>query len=217
MSKEKNYTNYNYWKLIQRFDKLEGRVMAEFQEDYFYNFRPIDYSEYITQPLANFEKLWKYDGVYYDRNNTKNLFDLVVKKEGYSKQLPAFRVMLNKDDNYNDIWSLRIQTIYAKFIDSAKKYITCEGFFLTGKSRSLIRGNPASNSLSMMIDGENFVISRSETVWRVFIDPTITDNYPLFFIDNSFGNCGIDNLQPRQVGMTTKGTYDYEPETGADE
>lgn len=182
------------WDIKNQLTRLEGVVGRHIQETSINSFRAIDYRDYIQEPLRNFEIMWKYDGRYF--NILTDLFDVVVVKEGYNKTLQTFRKTMNDPDRQREMWNLRIQLIYIKYIENANKYIACDGNFLTPGSFTLIRGNPSDSKIIIMIDGERMVISRSVVVWTRFMDSNADSDIDFLYIDRFFGNCGVDNLAP---------------------
>ena len=192
---------------IQIYHKLEQleKMVTAIQEERLADFRAIDYRDYIRQPLENFTKAWKYNGVYY--KSPGSLYDLIVNKEGYTKTKNTFRRLLENPNRQLEMWNLRIQLIYVSQMQSGR-WMTCEGKLLTANSFSLIRGNPNNNKIRLMNDGESYVVSRSFGTYKTFIDPTVKPTQKFLFLDGFYGNCAVDNLAIADKDKATKGLWE---------
>jgi len=195
MRKMTLYTLYNK---IEQLEKVIDNIGRKFEQE----FRPIDYREYIKQPISNFHKIWKYNGLYY--RNASKLHEIIARKEGYTKTKRTFVNLLEDDDRQPEMWEYNIQLVYAW---KGKRYLTCEGKFLTADQLVWIRGNPNNNKMMLYNEDESFVVSRSHAVWDTFVDLDFKPTQKLLYFDGFYGNCAIDNLTVAIAGATTKGAW----------
>lgn len=76
----------NIFQLKKQLDRIHELILGA-QEDTFYE--PL---EHIKDEDKG-ERVFRYKGVYYTKDNIKILHDAIVRNEGYENQLKAFREM----------------------------------------------------------------------------------------------------------------------------
>lgn len=172
--------------LNKKLDELLNRQRLE----EFMKFRAVDYTEYIKTDLKQFTVIWKYDGKYFKNKN--ELFNRVVKEQGYDKSLRTFQALLDNPARQEEMWDYKIQMIFAIIRPKINYYLTCEGWLLTKNKLSWVRKDPYNSYFKMIIDGEYLTFNRAYNVYKLFIDPSY-DEKP-YHIDGFYGNCGVDNL-----------------------
>lgn len=154
-------------------------------------FKPIDYKEYIKMSLEGFEMFFKYDGVYY--KNAGKLY-AALKLNGFEKDVRTLRAMIEASSRIDELWSLKVNIVYASYRESVGYWLVCDGSILTKESLSIVRGNPYNSEFNMIRNGERIIFNRATAVYNVFVEDS---DVALYHIDGFYGNCGVDNLLPR--------------------
>lgn len=173
----------NLFDLNNEIQKLKNMVAELLDRE----FHPIDYSHYIKQPLKNFKKIYKRKNIYY--GTERELYDAIKP----DMEIRTFKKMC--EERPLELWNYETVVVYAAYKELIGYYVACDGKVLTPKSLSLVKGNPYNSEFSTFVNGGKLVFNRATTVYATFVDPDYDTG--VFHIDSNYGNCSIDNLEPK--------------------
>ena len=174
------------------------------QHEVLFNFRPIDWRQFIKVDLDEFQTVWKYNKQYFSIK--AHVYDRVILDKAYPHARRAFYNMIENHDRQQEMWIYGVELIYIKLLP-INKWLTCEGNLLTAAIYTHIRGNPSSNRINLEHKSEHFLLDRAYGTYKTFIDPTIKEGTTFLFYDGYYGNCGLDNLKIADSRLSTKKVF----------
>lgn len=161
------------------------------------SFRPTDFTHYITQPLSNFKRLWKFNGTYI--NKPKIIYDILVNESKYTKTYQSFKTMIEDPKRQEEIWPLGIELIFAAYSDYFGYYITCDGRWLTKDKFSLIQGNQFNSGGYFVKNEVKIRYNRAISVLYYFKGKDVESDGDIYYIDGQYSNCSVDNVEEKDI------------------
>lgn len=170
----------NIFEKVKDLEQSVIRLHKEFAEIPYYS--PWEYN---LNP--KYELIWRFKKVYY--NNITDLFKTInpdVDKRTFTRYI-------SEEANLPKALAMGIQPVFAAKI-SDRSYITTDGVPLSIASLTALAYNPTQNLFNTTTNGEHITLNRAVLVMENFLYNGRVGKEEVFFLDNDWTNCRINNL-----------------------